>query len=146
MTPSHLQATRTSPVSHRLRASDLALVALGAAVGAVLRWWLGALAPEETGFPWTTFGINVAGAFALGVLPALGLVRHDHWATLLLGPGLLGGFTTVSTYADQARALAAGGHAVQAGLYVVGTLAAALLAAWAGRRLSHRPEPEDALT
>jgi fluoride exporter len=130
----------------RLRPADLALVAVGAAAGAVLRWWVGTLVPDAGGFPWTTLAINVVGAFALGALPLLGLVRHDHWATLLTGPGLLGGFTTVSTYADQARALAAGGHVVPAGLYVAGTLAAALLAAWAGRRLSHRPEPEDALT
>jgi CrcB protein len=66
--------------------------------------------------------------------------------TVLLGPGLLGGFTTVSTYADQARTLTADGDLGLAGIYVVGTLAAALGSALVGRRLSHRPEPEDALT
>ena len=127
-----------------LRGRDLALVAAGAAVGAVLRWSLGEAVPDGSGFPWTTLAINVVGAFALGALPLL--VRREHRATLLLGPGLLGGFTTVSTYADQARTLAAAGDAVLAGAYLAGTLVAALLAACAGRRLSHRPEPEDALT
>lgn len=127
-----------------LRGRDLVLVAVGAAVGAVLRWSLGEAVPDGSGFPWTTLGINVVGAFALGALPLL--VRREHRATLLLGPGLLGGFTTVSTYADQARTLAAAGDAVHAGAYLGGTLLAALLAACAGRRLSHRPEPEDALT
>lgn len=131
-------------MTQRLRAGDLALVALGGAVGAVLRWGLGELTPEGSGFPWTTFSINVAGCLALGLLPLVG--RRGHRVTLLLGPGLLGGFTTVSTYADQARDLVADGSAGLAGTYVVCTLAAALAAAGVGRWLAHRPEPEDALT
>ena len=127
-----------------LRASDLALVAVGGAVGAVLRWSLGTLTPDGSGFPWTTLSINVAGCLALGLLPLID--GRDHRITLLLGPGLLGGFTTVSTYAEQARHLAADGDVGVAGAYVTCTLAAALAAAWIGRWLSHRPEPEDALT
>ncbi|WP_165807056.1 fluoride efflux transporter FluC [Nocardioides currus] len=127
-----------------LRAGDLVVVAVGGATGAVLRWSLGELVPDGDGFPWTTMSINVLGCFALGLLP---LVRHrDHRLTLLLGPGLLGGFTTVSTYAEQARGLVTDGDTWLAGAYVVGTVAAAVLAAWAGRALAHRPEPEDALT
>jgi len=131
-------------VTHPLRGRDLALVAAGAAAGAVLRWSLGAITPDGSGFPWTTFAINVTGCLALGLLPLVD--GRDHRVTVFLGPGLLGGFTTVSTYADQARALTADGDPGLAGIYVVGTLAAALGAAFAGRRLSHRPEPEDALT
>lgn len=113
-------------------------------MGAVLRWGLGELTPDWSGFPWTTFAINVAGCLALGLLPLV--VPQDHHLTLLLGPGLLGGFTTVSTYVDQARALAADGDLVLACVYVAGTLAAALVAALLGRRTAHRPEPADALT
>ena len=131
-------------MTHPLRGRDLALVAAGAAAGAVLRWGLGAITPDGSGFPWTTFAINVTGCLALGLLPLVD--GRDHRVTVFLGPGLLGGFTTVSTYADQARALAADGDLAQAGIYVVATLAAALGAALVGRRLSHRPEPEDALT
>lgn len=131
-------------MTQRLRAGDLALVAAGGAVGAVLRWGFGELATQGSGFPWTTFAINVAGCLALGLLPLV--APRDHRLTLLLGPGLLGGFTTVSTYADQARGLAADGDVALAGLYVVGTLAVALAAATVGRRLARRPEPEDALT
>lgn len=131
-------------MTQRLRAGDLTVVAAGGAVGAVLRWGLGELAPDWSGFPWTTFAINVAGCLALGLLPLV--ARRDHRLTLLLGPGLLGGFTTVSTYADEARALVADGDLGLAGGYVVGTLAVAMAAAFVGRRLSHRPEPEDALT
>ncbi|MEO5664025.1 MAG: CrcB family protein [Nocardioides sp.] len=131
-------------MTQRLRAADLALVAAGGASGAVLRWSFGELAPQGSGFPWTTFAINVAGCLALGLLPLV--APRDHRLTLLLGPGLLGGFTTVSTYADQARGLAADGDVALAGLYVIGTLAVALAAAVVGRRLARRPEPEDALT
>jgi CrcB protein len=131
-------------MTHPLRGRDLALVAAGAAAGALLRWGLGAVTPDGSGFPWTTFAINVTGCLALGLLPLVD--GRDHRVTVFLGPGLLGGFTTVSTYADQARALTADGDLAQAGLYVVGTLTAALGAAMVGRWLSHRPEPEDALT
>lgn len=131
-------------MSASLRPGDLVLVAAGAAVGAALRWGLGIAVADGTGFPWTTFAINVAGCLALGLLPVID--GRDHRMTLLLGPGLLGGFTTVSTYTDQARRLAAEGDLGLAGVYVVGTLAAALGAALLGRRLSHRSEPEDALT
>ena len=131
-------------MTHPLRGSDLVLVAVGGAVGAVLRWTLGTVTPDGSGFPWTTFAINVVGCLALGLLPLVD--GRDHRVTLLLGPGVLGGFTTVSTYADQARALVAAGDLGLAGTYVGCTLGAGLGAAVLGRRLSHRPEPEDALT
>lgn len=128
-----------------LRATDLALVALGAAVGALLRWMIGSLAPA-TAAPWDVVVINVVGAFALGALPAVAAVRRSHRLTVLFGPGLLGGFTTVSAWVDDMRALVADGQMGAAALTLVVTLAAGLGAAHLGRRLSHRPEPEDALT
>lgn len=121
----------------------LLLVALGAAAGAVLRWALDTALPAPD-LPWTTLAINVSGAFALGALPVV--VRRSHAAAVALGPGLLGGFTTVSTWALQVRDLAAADRVGLAGLYLGGTLAAALAAAHLGRRLAHRPEPTDALT
>lgn len=121
----------------------LLLVAVGAAIGAMLRWGLDTTIPGDD-LPWTTLAINVSGAFALGLLPVV--VRRSHAAALALGPGLLGGFTTVSTWTLQVRDLAADHRAGLAGLYLAATLAAALAAARLGRSLSHRPEPEDALT
>ena len=128
----------------RLRGGDLALVATGAALGALARW---GLSHAEAGalLPWVTLSINVVGAFLLGALPALPLVRHSHRATLLLGPGALGGFTTVSAWAGQVTDLARDGEVVVAAVHLGVTLAAALLAAHLGRRLVPRPEPEDAL-
>lgn len=108
-----------------LTAATLALVAVGGAVGAALRWGLGEAAPDGSGFPWTTFAINVIGSFALGLVPLLAGSRR---VVLALGPGMLGGFTTLSAYAEQGRALLATGETMLAAAYLVGTLAACLTA------------------
>ena len=114
----------------------LAAVAVGGALGAVCRWALGEAFPETSGVPWTTFGINVVGSFVLAVLPAFALVRRDRALALGLGPGLLGGFTTLSTYAEQSRALLADGRATLAASYLVGTLAVAVAAVAVASHLS----------
>jgi fluoride exporter len=114
----------------------LLVVAVGGAAGAVLRFLLGEAAPDGAGFPWTTFAINVAGCFLLALLPTSGAVRRHPLLPPLLGTGVLGGFTTLSTYAEEARALAASGRLDVAGGYVVGTLAACLLAVAVADRFS----------
>lgn len=119
----------------RTGALPLSLVALGAAAGALLRWWLG-LATSDADFPWVTLAINVSGCFLLAALPALHAVRRSPHLPLLLGPGFLGGFTTVSAWAEETRGLAADGEAAAAGFYVVATLATCVVAAVAGRLLA----------
>jgi CrcB protein len=123
-----------------LRATDLLVVAAGGAVGALLRLAVDTVAPDSL-FPWPTLAINVVGAFALGLLPALAVVRRSHAVSLALGPGLLGGFTTVSAWAGQVRSLADAGHVGLAGLCLTTTLAAGLLAAALGQHLAHRSAP-----
>lgn len=130
--------------SRTLRATDLLLVAAGGAAGAVLRWAVEAAAPA-TLFPWPTLGINVVGAFLLALLPALTLVRRSRRVALTVGPGALGGFTTVSAWAGELRALADSGHVGVAGLYLALTLGAGLGAAAIGQRIARSPEPEGAL-
>ena len=122
-----------------LRAADLLLVAAGGAAGAVLRWSLDTAAPD-TLFPWPTLAINVAGAFLLALLPAFAVVRRSRRLSLALGPGVLGGFTTVSAWAGQVRDLAASGHAGLAGLLLALTLGAGLGAAAVGQRIAHGSE------
>ena len=117
----------TLPAARASEVGPLLAVAVGGAIGALLRWLLGESVPEGSGFPWTTFAINVSGSFALALLPALGTVRNSRLLAAGLGPGLLGGYTTLSAYADQARALLGTGHVGLAALYVVATLAACLL-------------------
>ena len=114
----------------------LAAVAAGGALGAVGRWSLGEVTPAAIGFPWTTFAINVCGSLLLAALPALVVVRRHRLVALFLGPGLLGGFTTLSAYADDARDLIADGRTWLAGAYLLGTLSACLVAVHAGRLLS----------
>jgi CrcB protein len=114
----------------------VAAVALGGACGAVLRWWLGVLVPDGSGFPWTTFAINVSGSFALAALPALAVVRRSTILTVGLGTGVLGGYTTLSTYSEQSRALIADGQGAVAAAYLLGTLAACLVAVAVAHRFS----------
>ncbi len=118
----------------------LSAVAVGGAVGGVLRWWLGGLMPGGDGFPWTTFAINVTGSLALALLPALAAVRRRPVLAVGLGPGLLGGYTTLSTYADQGRALLADGRAGLAAAYLLGTLAACLVAVTLAGRWTSRAD------
>jgi len=125
-----------------LRAPALASVALGGAAGALLRHGLVEAFPDGHGsFPWTILAVNVLGCFLLGLLPGLGAVRRRPLLVPLLGPGVLGGFTTLSTYSEQTRALLAGGHSVLAAAYVVGTLGVCLLAVAVAARIGARGGP-----
>lgn len=121
----------------------LLAVAAGGAVGAVLRHLAGEAAPDGAGFPWTTFGVNLAGSALLAALGLLPLVRRSATWAAALGPGLLGGFTTFSTTSDQGRELLADGDLVLAACYLLGTLVACLLAVVAVGRLAPRPSDEE---
>ncbi|MCW2812914.1 MAG: hypothetical protein JWN84_369 [Nocardioides sp.] len=103
-------------------------VAAGGALGAVLRWSAGELVPDGSGVPWTTFAVNVSGSLLLALLPALAAVRRSAALAAFLGPGLLGGYTTLSAYSEQTRALLADGRLLLAGGYVTGTLLACVAA------------------
>jgi CrcB protein len=118
--------------------SVLLSVALGGAAGASLRYALTQAEPDGGGFPGTTFTTNVVGSFLLALLPASPWVRRHHLLPPLLGTGVLGGFTTLSTWSEQTRALVADGAVATAGAYVVGTLAACLAAVALADRFSTR--------
>ena len=121
--------------------ADLTLVAGGSALGAVSRWGL-SLAEQGAALPWVTLTVNVVGAFLLAALPLLPAVRRSRRLALVLGPGVLAGFTTVSAWAGQVTGLAADGREAVAGAHLVGTLAGALVAAHLGRRwAASRAEP-----
>ena len=117
----------------------LGVVSAGGALGALARYGLAVAWPHRPGaFPWTTFAINVSGCLLIGVLMVL---ITEVWAAhrLLrpfLGTGVLGGYTTFSTYAVEARQLVAAGAARTALLYLAGTLTAALVAVYAGSTLT----------
>ncbi len=89
------------------------------------------------GFPWGTFAVNVVGSFAFGAIYSLARARggiSTAQETVIL-VGLLGGFTTYSSFAFQSVEMLQAGRLVPAVAYVVGTNVAALAATWAGLRL-----------
>lgn len=115
---------------------EAAIVAAGGAVGAASRYLIGVALTGRagTGFPWATFAINIGGAFLIGVLMALSLERgavSANWR-LLLGTGVLGGFTTFSTLAYESLALLQRGLVWQGLGNMFGSGVAGLVAAWLG--------------
>lgn len=102
--------------------------AVGGALGAVGRWAVDAAWLAGEGFPWGTLAINVSGSFLLALLPAFPAVSRRPVLPVLLGTGVLGGWTTLSTYAEQGRALLAGGQGLLASAYLGTTLVACVLA------------------
>ena len=123
--------------------ATFAAVALGGALGATARWWLGDVVPDGDGFPWTTFAINVTGSLALALLPALATVRRRPALAAGLGPGVLGGYTTLSAYAEQGRALFADERWGLAAAYLLGTLAVCLVAVSVAGHLSSRSAQDE---
>lgn len=105
-------------------------VALGGAIGSVLRYLTYQLAPAPLG----TLVVNVLGSFAIGVLFVV-LSERMAWAPLLI-TGVLGGFTTFSAFSLDALKLAQAGQGGQAFAYVAGTLILSLAAVAAGAALA----------
>lgn len=124
-----------------MKARILVAVAVGGAVGAVARAALTIALPDPTGgFPWTTFAINVTGSFLLALLPAFAVVRRSELLPPLLGTGVMGGYTTLSAYSEQTRALLDLGRTGTATAYFVGTIAACLVVVQLADLLSTRSQ------
>ncbi|MGO0577932.1 FluC/FEX family fluoride channel [Ornithinimicrobium panacihumi] len=108
--PAHGEPARHDHPTHRHAAhpATLGAVAVGGAVGAMLRWGLELTLPLTDGWPWATLVANVLGSALLAWLVVHDdRRRHPRWVRPALGTGLLGGFTTFSTYAVQ---VASAGH------------------------------------
>ncbi|WP_084514938.1 FluC/FEX family fluoride channel [Nocardia acidivorans] len=117
----------------------LTVIAVGGALGALGRYGLARLWPTPAGgFPWATFTTNVLGCFLIGVLMVvITEIRAAHpLARPFLGVGILGGFTTFSTYANETRGLLQPGTATTAFGYLAATLLCALLATLAAVALT----------
>lgn len=126
----------------------LAVIAVGGAIGAAARYGVSTVAPYRAGhFPWGTFLVNVGGCLAIGVLMVLVLdVWPSHrYLRPFAGVGVLGGYTTFSTYALESRDLAATGHVGTALTYGLGTVltgvASAALGILVTRAVVERPLP-----
>ena len=111
------------------------VVAVGGAIGATARYALAGFVHRFASpfFPWGTFIVNVSGCFVFGVIAGLGEARGG------LGPltraflliGILGGYTTFSSFTFETMGLLRGGQMPQAIANVVGQVTLGLLAFWA---------------
>jgi CrcB protein len=127
------------------------LAAMGGVLGALARWGVGQALPTTPGsWPWATFGVNITGCLLIGVLLAVLLARFPRSRRLrpFLAVGVLGGYTTYSTFAVEAVRLSDGGHAVLAAAYVLasvtGGVAAVVIGLLAGRAIVGRADTVDA--
>ena len=132
-------------MTQRVRPDVLAVIALGAVVGATARYELAQAIHSTPGtFPWATFWANMSGSLALGFLVVLLLHRARLHRLLrpFLATGILGAYTTMSTYLVETAVLIKDGHATVGVTYGLSSLVVGLLLAFAGmvgaRQLTQR--------
>ena len=135
--PAHERRPRPNLLNGR--GQVLAVISLGGALGSLARWGLGEAMPHDRGiFAASTLVANLSGALALGVLMVLVL---EVWPPTrlvrpFLGVGVLGGYTTFSTYMLDTEEMLRAGRAGLAAAYLFSTLVLGLLASWTGVALT----------
>ncbi len=117
------------------------MVALGGALGSVLRFWLGTVIGQKAGAPfWGTLFVNVTGCFLIGLLGNLRENGPADFDRYFLMVGVMGGYTTFSTFSLQTLELFHAGNTGLAVLNVALSMGLCLLGVWlgatAGRSLS----------
>jgi CrcB protein len=130
-------ARAVAPRPVHLRWGAVALVFAGGTIGTALRELLAVSVPSAAGVAVVIVGINVVGAFLLGaLLEILATLGPDDGGRrqlrLLLGTGVLGGFTTYSALATDTALLLTDDRVGTALLYALGTVLIGALASWAG--------------
>lgn len=114
------------------------LVGLGGCIGAVLRYWLGGWVQalsQSAAFPYGTAAVNLLGCFTIGLLSYLADARgiFTTESRLLVFTGILGGFTTFSTFANESVNLLRDGQNWSAFVNVAVQVVCGLVAVWLGR-------------
>ena len=116
---------------------NLVLVGGGGFLGSVLRYPAGLLTQSLTGstaLPYGTLAVNVLGCLIIGFLG--GLAQHRQLFSpelrLFVFTGMLGGFTTFSTFSLQSIELIQAGRTVEAFVYILGSLVLSILGCWLG--------------
>ena len=120
--------------------ANILLVGAGGFIGSIARYLLSGWVLHHTlggKFPWSTFVVNVLGCLLIGVLS--GMIERLEWFTpqmrLLLLTGLLGGFTTFSTFGLETVFLLRRGEVLIAVAYTLSSVAVCITAVWVGLRL-----------
>ena len=115
------------------------LVFVGGGLGSAARYGVGLLALRlvGNGFPWGTFAINVVGSFAMGVVAEYFALKSgmSQPLRLFLTTGIIGGFTTFSTFSLETALLFERGEAGAALLYVLGSVTIGVAALFGGLAL-----------
>ena len=114
------------------------MVALGGALGAWLRYWLGQRVQGAGSFPIGILVVNVLGTFILGVVYGLAVRGLREETQLFMGAGFCGAFTTFSTFSVQTVDLLRQGALGMALLNVGANVTLCLISAWLGLQLVHR--------
>jgi CrcB protein len=118
-----------------MKAGVIAAVALGGAIGSVARYFVAQVqSPVWTGFPYGIFLVNVSGGFVMGVLVELMALRFSVSAEVraFLTTGIMGGYTTFSTFSLESALLIQRGAMVTATSYVVGSAILSIVALFCG--------------
>jgi CrcB protein len=114
----------------------LIAIAAGGAAGALLRFWVstGVYGWLGRGFPWGTLVVNLLGSLAMGLLYVLFMERMNVTPELRAGLliGLLGAFTTFSTFSLETLNLIEGAELFKAGSNILLSVSACVLATWLG--------------
>ena len=117
-------------------------VAFGGALGASARYGLDRLIQRTLGglFPWSTFLINVSGCFLIGLFTAAFVDRHHLPAWLRIGivMGVIGGYTTFSTFAAEALDLDEVHHIAVSSAYLVASVGLGMVAVYGGTLVGDR--------
>lgn len=118
----------------RLHPDVVAVVFVGGCLGGWARYAAGTTWPAARGaFPWSTFGVNVVGAFVLAVVVVLATeLLQTRYLRAFVGTGFCGALTTFSSVVVGVDELFAQHHLATAIVYLVATIAAGLLAAFVG--------------
>ena len=117
-----------------------ALVALGGAIGAVLRFGIGNII-ESSDFPLSTILVNVSGSFILGMLAVMAINNgYSEELMLFFGTGLLGAFTTMSTFSLDTLTLVKDNNYTLALVYAGISFTLCILFAFVGWELGDRLE------
>jgi CrcB protein len=118
------------------------IVALGGALGSVLRFFVSQVVAERWGetFPWGTLAINITGSLAIGFIATL-TGPDGRWfagppTRVFLMVGICGGYTTFSAFSLQTLNLAQDGEWLRAGGYIAGSVVLCLAAVWFGHVLA----------
>lgn len=118
-------------------------IAVGSALGGMARYWFTGMASRAFGetFPWGTLLINILGSLVIGFFVALTSPERGRYAVdpnirAFVTVGICGGFTTFSAFSLQSMVLMQEGEWLQAGGYILGSVALCLLFVWLGHLLA----------